>query len=104
MYPEDIEKLFPQVKTGTSVYIVNQAIKVGWSNNILYIEVYPELEGNELDYEERLNKSLDLIEQANNGQLPVLYGNALKQALQQSNGIPVAIFDRRFLSLVHHEL
>ena len=104
MYPEDIEKLFPQVKTGTSVYIVNQAIKVGWSNHILYIEVYPELEGNELDYEERLNKSLDLIELANNGQLPVLYGNALKQALQQSNGIPVAIFDRRFLSLVDHEL
>ncbi len=104
MYPEDIEKLFPQIKTGTSVYIVNQAIKVGWSNNILYIEVYPELEGNELDYEERLNKSLDLIELANNGQLPVLYGNALKQALQQSNGIPVAIFDRRFLSLVDHEL
>jgi L,D-transpeptidase ErfK/SrfK len=104
MYPEDIEKLFPQVKTGTSVYIVNQAIKVGWSNNILYIEVYPELEGNELDYEERLNKSLDLIEQANNGQLPVLYGNALKQALQLSNGIPVAIFDRQFLSSEHHEL
>jgi len=98
MYPEDIEKLFPQVKIGTSVYIVNQPIKVGWSNNVLYIEVHPELEGNELDYEDRLNQSLDLIEQANNGQLPVVNGSALKQALQKSNGIPVAIFDRQFLS------
>ncbi|MFW5442858.1 MAG: L,D-transpeptidase family protein [Methylococcaceae bacterium] len=98
MYPEDIEKLFPQISNGTPVYIINQAIKVGWSNNLLYIEVYPELEGNELNYEERLIKSLDLIEQSNEGEIPVLDGNALKQALQLSNGIPVVIFDRSFLS------
>jgi len=96
MYPEDIERLFPQVKTGTAVYIVNQAIKVGWSENKLYIEVYPELEGKELSYDKRLNTALDLIEQANNNQMPVVNGTLLKQALLESNGIPVAIFEKYF--------
>jgi len=103
MYPEDIKKLFPKVKAGTVVYIVNQAIKVGWSGNQLYIEVYPELEGKESSYEQRLNIALDLIEQENNNQLLVINGSLLKQALQKSNGIPVAIFERSLLESEDHK-
>jgi len=99
MYPEDIEKLFPQVKRGMPVYIVNQAIKVGWSRNKLYLEVHPELEGKEKSYTERLAIALELIERANNNQLPVLNGALLRNALEQKNGIPVAVFERAFLSL-----
>lgn len=94
MYPEDMEKFFPQVSKGTPVYIVNQPIKVGWSNNKLYIEVYPELEEKELSYDERLETALNLIEQANYNQVPVINGSRLKQALELSNGIPIAIFER----------
>ena len=100
MYPEDIEKLFPQIKIGTPVYIVNQPIKVGWSDNFLYIEVHPDLEGNELSFEEKLDIALDLIEKANNNQIPVLDSNALKSALQQSDGIPVAVFERSLSPLI----
>jgi len=99
MYPEDIEKLFPQVKRGTKVYIVNQPIKVGWSKNKLYIEVYPELEDKESSYLERLASALDLIERVNNNQIPVLKGAVLRRALEQRNGIPVAIFESAFLPL-----
>ncbi len=99
MYPEDMEKFFYQVSRGTPVYIVNQAIKVGWSRNKLYIEVHPELEGKEKNYTERLALALDLIQQENNNQLPVLRGSVLRQALEQRNGIPVVIFKRTFLSL-----
>ena len=99
MYPEDIEKLFPQVKRGTTVHIVNQPIKVGWSDNKLYIEVYPELEGKEASYMESLDTALNLIEKANGDLMPVVDGMLLKQALEQSNGIPVAIFERNFISL-----
>lgn len=97
MYPEDIERLFPQIKVGTAVYIVNQAIKVGWSDNILYIEVHPELEDKQVSYEERLDIALDLIEQANEGEVVVIKGKELKQAMQQKNGIPVAIFERKVM-------
>lgn len=102
MYPEDIEKLFPQVKKGTPVHIVNQSIKVGWSENKLFIEVYPELEGKEINYDEQLDIALNLIEKANNELMPVVNGMLLKQALEQSNGIPIAIFERTFVPLTEH--
>ncbi|NOR71244.1 MAG: L,D-transpeptidase family protein [Methylomarinum sp.] len=105
MYPEDIEKLFPQVKVGMPVYIVNQPIKVGWSDNSLYIEVFPDLEeDNKLSYEDRLNMALDLIEQANNNQILVLNGRALKQAIQQTKAVPVVIFKRNVLPTLKNEL
>lgn len=94
MYPEDIEKLYPEINVGTPVYIVNQPIKVGWSQNTLYIEVHPDLEESQRTYEQKIDLALDLIEQANNYRIPVLNGAKLKTALEQSNGIPVALFER----------
>ncbi len=94
MYPEDIERLFPEITVGTPVYIVNQSIKVGWFENRLYLEVHPDLEGQELSYEQRLETALDLIEKSNYGMLPVLNGYEFRQALLQENGIPVPIFER----------
>ncbi|MCK4840701.1 MAG: L,D-transpeptidase family protein [Methylococcales bacterium] len=92
MYPEDIEKIFPNVTVGTPVYIVNQPIKVGWSENILYVEVYQGLKDNKLSYEEKLDIALALIEQANNYQMPVIDGQALKLAIVQSDGVPVPVY------------
>jgi L,D-transpeptidase ErfK/SrfK len=40
MYPEDIERLFPQVPVNTPVHIVDQPYKVGWSGDDLYLEVH----------------------------------------------------------------
>jgi L,D-transpeptidase ErfK/SrfK len=94
MYPEDIENLFPMIKVGTPVYIVNQPIKVGWLDDTLYIEVHPPLEDDLENYQTKLDHALDLIEKANGGVLPVIRGAALKKALQEANGIPVAIFER----------
>lgn len=94
MYPEDIEKLFPEIPVGTDVYIVNQPIKVGWYKNTLYIEVHPPMENETDDYEQRLTRALEMILQANEQQLPIVDGAALKQAIQQSNGLPVAIYQR----------
>jgi L,D-transpeptidase ErfK/SrfK len=57
--------------------------------------VHPELEGNQVSYEEKLDVALDLIEQANDGEMLVIKGKELKRAIQQKNGIPVAIFERK---------
>jgi len=92
MYPEDIKGLFSQIKIGTQVNIINQAIKVGWSNNALFIEVYPDMEGQELAMEQRLEIAMELIAKANGETLPSLDTGGLRQALQQSTGIPVLIY------------
>ncbi len=91
MYPEDIEKLFQQVKVGTPVLITNQPIKVGWFAGKLYIEVHPALDEEAIPYEEQLPVVLNLIEEANNAQLPTLDGFTLKKALIEQSGIPVQI-------------
>lgn len=94
MYPEDIEQFFPMVKVGTSVNIVNQPIKVGWYHDTLYLEVYPELEETPATYEQRLHSALNLIEQSNGGQMPIIKGSVLKLAIEKATGIPVAVYER----------
>lgn len=94
MYPEDIEALFAQVDVGVPVYIVDQPIKVGWYRDILYIEVYPPLEGKEASEEEDLDMALKLIRKVYDNQQPVIDFDALKRALSQKNGIPTAISRR----------
>ncbi len=95
MYPEDIAKLFPLIKINTAVTIVNQAVKVGWYKNSLYVEVHPPLEGHEAD--DLLDIALDLIEQANDGELPIIDGGALRRAITEKQGTPVKIFEKSIL-------
>lgn len=94
MYPADIEQFFPMVKVGTQVNIVNQPIKVGWYRDTLYLEAYPEMEETPATFEQRLHSALNLIEQANGGQMPVIKGSVLKLALEKASGIPIAIYER----------
>ena len=92
MYPEDIEKMFPGIAVGTQVHIINQPIKAGWHNGSLYIEVHPDLEDAQRSFQERMDVALSLIEQAKGNELISISGSALRQALIDSNGIPVAIY------------
>lgn len=41
MYPEDIAWLFPRVKVGTPVTVVEQSVKLGWHQGELYLEAHP---------------------------------------------------------------
>lgn len=97
MLPENIEQLFPQVPVGTEVHIVNQPIKVGWLDNSLYIQVYPNLEKTKVSYEDKLEQALELIVRANNNQLPIVEGAALRKALEERNGRPVHIYKKPVL-------
>ena len=97
MYPEDISTLFPIIKVGEPVTIVNQAVKVGWAGDSLYIEIHPPLENHQSD--NLLDIALDLIEQANDNVLPVLDGAALRSALTEQQGLPIKIYERSSLQL-----
>jgi L,D-transpeptidase ErfK/SrfK len=95
MYPEDIEELYDLVAVGTPVYIVKQPIKVGWLDNVLYIEAHPDLEGDETTLDQRFAVALRLIQKANNNQdLPDFDQQALNKALKEQTGDPVAIYER----------
>ena len=40
LYPEGIEELYELVKKGENVQIIDQPVKSGWKDNVLYIEVH----------------------------------------------------------------
>lgn len=94
MYPEDIEQLYQTVAVGTPVYMVKQPIKVGWLDNVLYIEAHPDLEGEELTQDQRYAQALELIQKANNNEIPDFDQTILNEALTKLDGDPVALYER----------
>ncbi len=115
MYPEDVEELYDMVSVGTPVYIVKQPIKVGWLDNVLYVEAHPDLEGEETTLDQRFATALSLIEKANNTardgayagrgdrpvaptsavqEMPDFDQQALNKALKEQSGEPIAIYER----------
>jgi L,D-transpeptidase ErfK/SrfK len=94
MYPEDIEALFPDVPVGTPVQIVNQPIKLGWLANTLFIEVHPPLD-EQRESVVLMNLAMDLVNASWEKRPFTLNGRALKQAVEEQSGIPVAIADAR---------
>ena len=41
MYPEDVASLFRSVANGTAVTVVDQPVKLGWSDGDLYLQIHP---------------------------------------------------------------
>jgi L,D-transpeptidase ErfK/SrfK len=94
LYPKDIEQLFPILNVGTSVNIINQPIKVGWSNGRLYLESHPNLEGEELSEIQRIEMATSLIDKAKLLQPNITFNlndEVLKHGLEENTGIPVVI-------------
>ena len=94
MYPEDISALYQSVDVGTSVYIVKQPVKVGWLNNVLYVEAHPDLEGEEKTQDERYEIALSLIKKENKQELPDFDQLILNKILKDLDGTPTPIYER----------
>jgi L,D-transpeptidase ErfK/SrfK len=101
MYPEDIEALFNDIPVGTPVQIVNQPIKLGWLAGTLFIELHPPLDEDLHQYEDYLQRVLDAIAEfigdrdttleGDPARSFTLNGKAIRQAVEEKSGIPVAI-------------
>lgn len=91
MYPEDIETFFPLVPVGASVHIVDQPVKLGWLFDTLYIEIHPPLEEKQQDPSVLVETAADLIYTINQQRPLELDSEALKEALEKQDGMPVAI-------------
>ena len=95
MYPEDIETLFDGVPVGTPVQIINQPIKVGWLDGTLYLEVHPPLAEDRYQYRDIEQMAMDAIADAIAGENTkysvMLHAGAVRTAIQEQSGVPVAI-------------
>ena len=91
LLPEDIEELFGRVTEGTPVQILNQPVKTGWDDNVLYIEVHPPLEEDTTAREDLYRFSLERVYEELEKRPAVLDAAALRQAVAEAHGVPVAI-------------
>ncbi len=86
LYPEHIERLYPEVVVGTRVEIVYEPVKVGFLNGDLYVEVHPDSEGRHSDMEKIATALIQEL-----GDKYYVSSEKLKLALQNQNGVPVQI-------------
>ncbi len=100
MYPEGIEKLFPQVSVGTPVTVVSQEAKTGWRDGVLYLEIHPNPKQNlELEETGKLTPApvpelaYRIAQEAGNEIKRVDWERVTAAALERS-GIPVPILKR----------
>lgn len=91
MYPEDIAMLFQKVDKNTPVYIIDDAFKIGWKNNLLFLEVSPPLSENNETPESTRQKVHDLINKATNGDTGQIHWAIVDQITRQKMGIPQVI-------------
>ena len=97
LYPEDIEKLFPRIKVGTPVRIIEQEVMTAWIGEELYIAVFPNKAQTEaLDVSMPVGTELpaDLrkqVEKAAEGHKASINWALVEQAGRERSGIPVKI-------------
>lgn len=94
LLPEDIEELFGQVRVGEPVQIINQPVKTGWQDGVLYLEVHPPLDEDHRARADLLRFTLQRVYAELEKRPAVLDGRALLEAVKQPLGIPVAVSKR----------
>lgn len=91
LYPEDISRLFHEVRVGTPVYIVNQPYKAGWSHGVLYFESHPPLKENRALAQHNLTPAVRVVVAATRQRSTRVDWNQVTRAAMDARGIPVAI-------------
>jgi L,D-transpeptidase ErfK/SrfK len=96
MFPEDIAEFFQMVPVNTTVNLIDQTTKVGWSRGTLYLERQPPLEGTK-DPTHLAPAELDRAVQVTTAGLGVQVDwNVARRAFTQMSGVPVRIGMRTF--------
>jgi L,D-transpeptidase ErfK/SrfK len=100
MYPDDVEQLFHLVHVGTPVDIIDQPFKIGWKNNVLYLESHVPVELKRKKAKDQLEPLIDVLKDKIYMQhAKIDWQRAIKVAEQQT-GIPEPI-GRRYSSNSH---
>ncbi len=91
MYPEDIEWLFPEVSVNTSVRLVNQPYKMGWSGDDLFLEAHAPLLGKEDPGGDSLTPITQLYVQATAERAAEVDWELAETVYREQRGVPVVI-------------
>jgi L,D-transpeptidase ErfK/SrfK len=91
LYPEDIEKLFDRVASGTRVDIVDQPVLAGWNDGVLYLEAHRPLEEDSRDMAEEAGKVIAAAIERAGDVVVEIDREAIATILAEQRGIPLPI-------------
>jgi L,D-transpeptidase ErfK/SrfK len=91
MFPEDIEGLFPLVPVGTRVRIMHQPLKMGWLDNVLFMEAHPPLEGQEESEASNLTAITRMLVAATRNRSATVDWSLAESVFKTASGVPVAM-------------
>ncbi|WP_161958684.1 L,D-transpeptidase family protein [Ferruginivarius sediminum] len=97
MYPEDIERLFAQVKPGTPTNVVDQPIKFAWMDGALYMEAHTtQAQAEQLEESGSFEPDEDLqlarlVGRALGGRLVPLDWQLIEKTAAERRGVPVKV-------------
>lgn len=91
LYPEDIATLYPRVKIGTPVRIVNQPYKVGLRGERLFLEAHPYLDEDAHVFKENLTPVVKMVVASTEERAYEIDWTLARQVIQDAQGVPVEI-------------
>ena len=100
LYPEDIARLFAEVRVGTPVRTVDQPATAGWDGDRLYVQVFPsKRQTDEIDIEHKVSfepaRGVRQVVRAAAGRDAMLVDwRRVDEAARERTGVAVVIADR----------
>lgn len=91
MFPEDIERFFKEVPVGTSVLIIDQPYKMGWSGDELYMETHQLLEGSQHAEEQSLTSITRMFVGATKVRPARLDWQDAERVFRNGSGLPMVV-------------
>jgi L,D-transpeptidase ErfK/SrfK len=97
LYPEDIVALYGQAPVGTLVTVVDQAVKLGWRDGMLYLQIHPsktqadQIEAEGRFEQETLPELRDKVLAAAADRAEEIDWRAVDRAAVERRGVPIAV-------------
>jgi L,D-transpeptidase ErfK/SrfK len=97
LYAQDIERLFHEVRVGTPVRVIRQAVEAAWVGNALFIEVHPsKAQGNEIGTSAAFTPEIPdelftRVRAAAGDRVDLVNWDAVRQAGLQRTGMPAEV-------------
>lgn len=91
LYPEDIAALYPVVRVGTPVTVVNEPVLASLQDGELYLEVHPPTNSNHVAVAPDFDKISQIIDTAIGQNVVAIDWDKVRQVAGQANGIPQLI-------------
>ncbi|MGB6452356.1 MAG: L,D-transpeptidase family protein, partial [Steroidobacteraceae bacterium] len=91
MYPEDVAALFPTVRVGTKVYLINDPVKVAYVDGQLLLEVHPPVDDQGQTVQPQIAQFEQLLNDALGQTTAAIDWDYAVETLKTANGIPATV-------------